>query len=429
MKQRSGEDGTARKIGREGRRLVAFIIMSVVIFSTAGPARAADDSLSLRFDRSAVADLLPLIASHFGLDLFTAGEPPGILSISLEDRTLDSVMDEILLGTGYTWQIAGKTLRILPDDLIVSRTYNLDHITVEEIRENAMNILGDADFASSPSSNSITIVGSAANIRNFTDMIREMDIAPRQVDIRARMIEVNVTDLQTLGVNWLFQWDDQFQSVQATGTVNDPVPPSLKILYSRLTNFQADAVVDAILSNTESKVISAPRIASANNQVAKILVGERLPYTRFSSESATGAVQEEVDFVDVGIKLEVTPIISADSMVVMIVNVEISEVLDKEVQGIPRIGTREAHTRVAARSGETIVIGGLRKNQKIENSTGIPFLSRIPLLGRLFRYESVEEKDMEILIFLTPSVVGPGGSVIGWTGRVIEESDLGDEAF
>ena len=403
--------------------------MAVVLISLAGPARAEDETLSLRFDRTAVSYLLPVIADHFDLDLVTTGEPPGVVSIALEDRSLDSVMDEILFGTGYTWQISGQTLRVLPGDLTVSRTFHLDHVAVEEIRENALDILGDADLAASPSSNSITIVGTAADIRNFTDLIRETDIVPRQVDIRARMIEVNVTDLQTLGVNWMFQWDDQIQSVQATGTVNDPVPPALNIQYSRLTDFQADAMVDAILSNTDSKVISAPRITSANNQTAKILVGERLPYTRFSSESATGAVQEEVDFVDVGIQLEVTPIISADSMVVMIVDAEISEVLDKEVQGIPRIGTREAHTRVAARSGETLVIGGLRKIQTVENRTGIPFLSRIPFLGRLFRYENTEEKEMEILIFLTPSLVGPGGSAIGWDGRLIEESDTGDGAF
>ncbi|MFH1276920.1 MAG: hypothetical protein ABIK65_00850 [Candidatus Eisenbacteria bacterium] len=403
-----------------GRLLCAALLGALLL---APRTVAAGGAMSLRFDRIPVAELLPLIADHYGLDLIVAGEPPGTVSVDLKDSALGEVLGEILVGTGYTYMLTERTIRIMPGTTVVGRTFHLDHLNALTLADDAASILTEAELTPNLTANALTVVGTAVDVRNLEDMIQETDVEPRQVDIRSRMIEVNVGELQTLGVDWFLQWSDDIQSADARGNVNDPSFPNLRLGFSRLTTWQADAVLEAILSNTDSRVISSPRIAAANNETSKILVGERLPYTRLTVETASGGVQEEVDFVDVGVQLEVTPLISSDSMVTMIVNAEISEVLDQEVQGIPRIGTREAHTRVVARSGETLVIGGLRKNQEIESVSGIPYVSRIPFLGRLFRYESVRHAQTEILIFLTPVIMGSNSTPIDFTGRLVREEE------
>lgn len=403
-----------------GRLLSAALLGSLLL----APSRAgAAGEMNLRFDQIRVVDLLPLVADAYGLELLVAGEPPGVVSVDLKERELGEILDEVLLGTEYTYLITERTIRIVPGSTVVGRTFHLDHLNALTLSEDAAGVLMEAELSPNVTANAVTVVGAASDVRRLADLIRETDIAPRQVDIRSRMIEVNVGDVQSLGIDWFLQWNDDLQGADATGDVNAPSFPNLRLRYSRLTTWQADAVLEAILGNTDSRVISSPRIAAANNETAKILVGERLPYTRLTVETASGGVQEEVDFVDVGVQLEVTPLISADSIITMIVNAEISEVLDQEVQGIPRIGTREAHTRVVAGSGETLVIGGLRKNQEVESVSGIPYLSRIPFLGRLFRYERTQMATTEILIFLTPTLMDTQTTPIDFTGRLVRPEE------
>lgn len=409
-----------------GDRLRVAAILAALFLGSVTAGGAGD--ISLRFDRIPVTDLLPLIADHYGLDLVVAGEPAGVVSVDLRDRTLDEVLGEVLLGTGFTHLVSNRTIRIVPGDAMVSRTYHLDYLEAVATSEAAANILADAEIAPDAASNTVTLVGSAYDARHLEDMFREADTPPRQVDIRSRMVEVNVTSLENLGIDWFFRWNDDIQDARATTVVNNAAVPNLRLAYSRLTTWQADAVLQAIMNDTDSRIIASPHISTANNQTSKILVGERVPYTRLTVETVSGAVQEEVDFVDVGVQLEVTPLIASDSIVIMTVSAEISEVLDQEVQGIPRIGTREAHTRVAAGTGETLVIGGLRKHSEIQSVSGVPIVGRIPFLGRLFRYESVQQLETEVLIFLMPTIVGTESTRIEFSDRLIEEHEtrLGD---
>lgn len=397
-----GKSSTGRSLVVTALALAAFALSSV----PASHAQSEDNSL--QFDLIAIQSLLPLVAETFGVNLVQSGAVPGSVSLSIEGLSLRRTLDEVLLGTGYTYHLSNGVLRIIPSTTVLSLTLPLNHLAAVETKEILTDIIGEAQLAAEPISNSITAVGPAADLRRIEDAVLHYDIPPRQVQIFSRMIEINITEHEALGIDWSSSWDDQVQSATGRTNVNVDPSPDFSINYSRLSDWELNAVLNAIETTTDARIISRPVLVMANQVTSKILVGERVPYTRFVNETDSGNTLEEVDFIDVGIQLEVTPIIASDSMIIMQIDAELSQVLDKEVQGVPRIGSREAHTRVAVKSGETAVIGGLRKEEMTTTVRGVPFLSSIPFLGRFFRSEDDLILQSELVIFMTPTLVDIG---------------------
>ncbi len=389
-------------------RTVALAGLLLLTVLTPAAPTAQTESNSFNFDRIAVQSLLPILAEAYEVNLIQTGEVPGFVSLSIEDRPLRSVLGDVLLGTGFTYHLANDRLRVIPGSTLLDITIPLGRLDAIEAKETLADIRGGARIAADRISNSLAVVGPAADLRRIEDALLRFDVNPRQVQILGRMIEINLTDHQALGIDWSSSWDDNVQSASGATRLNIDPTPNIIMNYSRLTDWELEAVLNAIETNTDSRIISRPLLVMSNQETAKILVGERVPYTRFVNETDAGGIQEEVDFIDVGVQLEVTAIISDDSLITLTIDAELSQVLDKEVQGIPRIGSREAHTRIAVRSGETAVIGGLRKEDLTITTRGIPYLSSIPFLGRLFRSEDEVATESELIIFLTATVVDIG---------------------
>jgi general secretion pathway protein D len=169
---------------------------------------------------------------------------------------------------------------------------------------------------------------------------------------------------------------------------------------------QIELMLRALRGSSYSELLSKPRIVTLNGEEAKMLVGERVPYVKASTATATGNVLQEVEFVDVGILLKVTPrIIAEENMVIIDVQPEVSEVLDKTIQGVPRIGPREAKTRVAVKNGETVIIGGLIKKDKLWADSGTPLLEKIPLINLFFKNRTDSKSERELIVFITPHIL------------------------
>jgi type II secretory pathway component GspD/PulD (secretin) len=171
-----------------------------------------------------------------------------------------------------------------------------------------------------------------------------------------------------------------------------------------------DVLVNYLQTLGKSKIIASPSIAVVNNQEAKIHIGERRAYvtTTVTTGTTTTTTSEEVTFVDVGVRLSVTPMINEDGYITMKVKPEISSVIGNITTSsnniVPIIDTNMAETTVMAKNGSTIIIGGLGREEKIEDSRGVPILSKIPFLGALFRTSSNRTERVELVIMLTPII-------------------------
>jgi type IV pilus assembly protein PilQ len=186
-------------------------------------------------------------------------------------------------------------------------------------------------------------------------------------------------------------------------------------------NKDYDMMINYLNTIGKSRVLSNPRMVVVNNQEAKIHIGERQAYvtTTTSTGQSTSTVSEEVQFVDVGIQLSVTPTINDDGYITMKVRPEVSTVSSTLTtptgNKIPIIDTSLTETTVMMIDGTTLLIGGLRKEEKANTSQGLPFLGDIPFLGRFFKTASDKTTRTELLVMITPHII---------TG---EELDIGDE--
>jgi len=186
-----------------------------------------------------------------------------------------------------------------------------------------------------------------------------------------------------------------------------------------------DALFDYLQTLGETQVISNPKIVAVNNQEAKIHVGEKQAYvtTTTTTGQATSTVAEEVMFVDVGIQLSVTPTINDDGFITMKVKPEVSSVAEMLItptkNQIPIIDTSLTETTVMVKDGMTIIIGGMRKDERTNVAKQTPFLGRIPLLNYFFKSSSAKTDRIELLVLITPHIIS------GDTLSTGDEKDFG----
>ncbi|MBU1044384.1 MAG: hypothetical protein KJ915_08335 [Candidatus Omnitrophica bacterium] len=185
-----------------------------------------------------------------------------------------------------------------------------------------------------------------------------------------------------------------------------------------------DMVLTYIQTVTSSKLLSNPKIAVTNNQEARIHVGAREAYvtTTTTSGQSTSTISEDVQFIDIGIQMDVVPRINEDGFIDLKLKTEVSSVLETLVtptgNQIPIVDTSLAETTALVKDGATLVIGGLRREEKVQIKQRVPFISSIPIIGLLFQKSSDVKNVTELLIMITPTIIS-GEALVAAQGDVI----------
>ncbi len=261
-------------------------------------------------------------------------------------------------------------------------------------------------------SNQIIIIDTEFKIKELAKIIVQLDHKQKEVLIEARIVQVVLKDEFKMGVDFeaIAKGIDGLEIKSTMGGTGTTTNGSLAIGTLSTDNYHA--VIQALATANKTHVLSNPRIAVINNQEAHILVGTSKPYvttTTSTPVSGQNTVAEEVKFIDVGVKLSVTPIIHQDGFITMKIRPEISSAIDsiKTSQNnvIPIVEKSEVETMVRVKDGVTIMIGGLIKEEKSRSNSKVPLLGDIPLLGSAFKNESRGTQRTEIIIFITPKII------------------------
>jgi type IV pilus assembly protein PilQ len=274
--------------------------------------------------------------------------------------------------------------------------------------------------------NTLVITDVEENVREIAEMAKKLDLPTDQVRIDARIVETSRDFSQELGIRWGFQAQKNVGSrSHPTGTltvgspaggdiVNLPVPTppgtfpagvfSFGWLSDKVGLRSLDVELSAMEETGDVKIVSKPSVLVVENQEAEIFVGEKVPVAEgYDAETAQVSIRLE----DVGTKLKITPQITRDGSIFMLVDVETSEISGQTtIQGEPydTLGTKRATTQVLVKDGETVVIGGLLSTRKEENRDRVPFLSRVPIMGLLFKRKEDVSEYRELMIFITPQI-------------------------
>ncbi|MBE9540555.1 MAG: type II secretion system secretin GspD [Proteobacteria bacterium] len=271
-------------------------------------------------------------------------------------------------------------------------------------------MLDEVRVVADEENNALMIYATGKEYRKIKVALEQLDVVATQVIIEASILEVSLTDELKYGLEWTFNnsigsdYDGVGVLAAATGGPAAVVPG---FSYT-VTNAMGDisAVLNALAQESLINVISTPSVMVLDNHVAYIHVGDQVPVNTGTTVSSGGTTVENITFKDTGVKLSVKPSVNAGGLVTMDIEQSVTDVgLIDPATNQRSFLERSISSRVAVRSSESVVLGGLIRENATDASSGIPFLHSLPLIGPLFGTVSKTDRRTELLVIITPRVI------------------------
>jgi type IV pilus secretin PilQ/predicted competence protein len=293
---------------------------------------------------------------------------------------------------------------------LFTRIVAVDYANAGELQETLAKMVSDRGHVEvDKRTNALVVTDIEPRVAQIEAMINRLDSETVQVEIMAKIVDVDATESRQLGISWGAS-NLHSPSVNATGQValepGELVDPAADMRVAVIRSFgEIEARLQALEKSNKAEIVSTPRITTVDNRMASILVGKEVPLiTLYYAGNAITELKK------VGIALEVTPHVNADNEITMDLHPEVSDLASQSTAAGSVVFTMtEADTRVLVQDGQTAVIAGLIRGSETTYESGIPYLKDVPLLGNLFKTSDKRIEKRELLIFITPRIVRPGG--------------------
>ena len=405
------------------------------------------ERITLDFQNADLLNVLRLIAEVSGLNVITAEGVGGKISMRMQDVPWDQALDIILKTKGLGQVREGNVVRIAPravleGEKLAAIKAKQAEIKVEDLvleivpisYSKAEDLVGQlSSFLSVRGSvttdkrtNSLIVKDIEENIEKIKDLVAELDIPTPQVRIEARIVIVDEGYVKNLGIQWGATYDNGSTAISglsgveqgASGTfdslVNMPASNAQTILgfsFGSVGNFSnLDLRLSALEQTNNGRIISSPSLLVIQNETANIEVNNPFPENRTSTEvSDDGATTTtEVSFPDIWTKLKITPQVTSSDDIFMEVHVEKDSKGQQAIfdnNTFTGVNSHKLETKIILQNHGTAVIGGLFTENEKDGNSSVPFFSKIPVLGWLFKNKNSENSKAELLIFINASVV------------------------
>ncbi|MBA4501549.1 type II secretion system secretin GspD [Marinobacterium marinum] len=274
--------------------------------------------------------------------------------------------------------------------------------------------VGDVEIIADIENNALLIMASPTDYDKVYRAIQKLDVLPLQVLVEATIVEVSLEDELRYGLNWFFK-SHLGNSSSGTGTLgsfSQAAADALKTAtFEVFKAGQTRALLNMLASDSRLNVVSSPSLMVLDNHTAEIRVGDQVPI-RTSSTTNTASdnlnTTSTIQYRDTGVLLEVTPRVNAGGMVVLDITQEVNDVAEETTSSTidsPTIVQRRINTSVAVQSGETLVLGGLIKENRSNGSEGVPYLRHMPVVGWAFGSRGKSINRTELVVMITPTAV------------------------
>jgi type IV pilus assembly protein PilQ len=385
------------------------------------------EKISLDFKDADIKNILRLIADISGQNMIISDNAKGKITLKLEDIPWDEALD-IILETNRLGKIVTNTVtRIETNDQIkrineeklmaqkseenlaelVIKSYEISYAKAADLAKfiTKMGVLSDRGSVNSfDLTNKLSVQEIEENIHRIEQLINEQDIPTRQVLIEAKIVQSNPTYLKQLGVQWTAAYNTTSNGDIITGLGG----VKLGGVDQGLVNFgylsdslDLDVTLTALENEGELKILSSPKVLGLDNMEARIKQGVALPYLELSEEGVTST-----EFKDMVLELKVTPKITpAGTISIHVFVTKNQPSAQTGFGGEPGIDIREVETDLLIESGKTIVIGGIYETEEQKITEKVPFFGDIPYLRKFFTFELTRETLVEMLVFLTVTIV------------------------
>ncbi len=382
-------------------------------------------TIDIDVQAATVTSVLRMFSEFSGENIIAGPEVDGKITAKIAGVPWLKALDTVLRTNGYGWQRDGDIIRISTLEKI--DTERLNEEVVERRREAFLPLetavvkvsYAKADEMTQPleillssrgkieadeRTNAIIVTDIRPKVEAIREMAQILDFKTPQVEIIAKLVDVDARKIRDLGIDWSTTGFNQGDAT-ADYSVTAGLPSAVGLVDFSLVGTDADlnATLEMLERHDHAEIISNPRITTADNKEAKIVVGKKIPL--IVSDESGNAITE---LTTIGIKLTVVPHINQDDRITLDLNPEVSDLsAQATVQGGIVIVTAEANTRVIVENGQTAVIGGLIRTNESSVESGVPFLMDVPFLGNLFKSKNTVREERELLIFVTPRIIRP----------------------
>lgn len=378
---------------------------------------ASPETIVIEYIEADIQNVLRTLASKAGINMILGDEVAGKVTVHLENVSYEDAMQLIVESKGYAYVKDKKIVKVkskesLEAEPVEISVRTLNYAKADDVKKSIDPVLTrQGKIQVDVRSNTLIISDAPSNLAKIMPIIDLLDTQTPQVMIEAKFVETTKNPKKDLGINWsqtLLHHELSAGDFSLTKDLSGgPWIPSTVLLDAG----EARVVFSYLNSDTDTELLANPRIVTTDNGKAKISISTQYPIPQFSFSEQTGSFQVQgFEYKDIGIILNVTPRINKNEFVTLEVSPEASSSSEnatlQQVE-IPIINTRTATTTVLIKSGNTLAIGGLMRQDVSDSYTKVPVFGDIPGIGAFFRSKSLNKVKRDLLIFLTPTIVGP----------------------
>jgi len=355
------------------------------------------------------------------------------VNVLLRDTPIEQVLEVILTSHQLGKKVLNSnTLLIYPqaraaqyEELFV-RSFYLTHMDAKRALNMMKTVLRASDVYIDEKLNTLVMRDTMDRIKVAEKLIASQDLNEPEVMLEVEVMEINRRNLENLGIQYPTQIGVGVQG-NAAGSSSGTQPQAGKLTLTELRNFNGGLgvfsindpaiVLNLLHQDTDTNLLASPKIRVKNRDRAKIHVGDKIPVLT-SVASAQGFVSQNVNYIEVGIKLDVEPVIQMQDQVSIKVGMEVSNITDQVTtsSGVLAytIGSRNANTTLQLRNNETQILAGLFRDDEQKTRRKVPGLGNLPLIGKLFSSNNEDKRKNEIVLLITPRIMhnlSPASSV------------------
>jgi type IV pilus assembly protein PilQ len=408
--------------------------------------------ITVVWDRANIADVVAGFAAFSGRTIILGKDVKGEVNAEIRNQPWPQAFQAILASQGLSAQeMPGGIIRVdAPSALAVldslepleTAVVRINYGKAKEMTKSIEGSLtkGRGKIVADDNSNSLIITDTRSRISNLTDFVRGLDIRTPQVSIKAKIVFVDRTDIEQLGIKYDLGSPNQFfnqlvrrvnpdvptpndpsgaggivdlggNSVSAVGNASSSIVGSaLDLIFSTaIGGFSLTTFLSALERQDLSDIQAEPVITTLDNRKADILVGEETPVRVIDAGTGGASATSNVQFKETGIRLTVTPHVTSNRQISMELHTERSSLQELAAADLGFIfQTQKADNQLLVNDGETAVIGGLTVTEVKNTRSGIPLLSGLPIIGKLFSFSSSTENRRDLIILVTPRIIDDG---------------------
>jgi type II secretory pathway component HofQ len=420
----------SREFFRKGFALGLTILATVALSPhPAGAVRSEVDTegmavIDIDVQNASTASVLRMFSEFSGRNIVAGPEVNGKITAKLTAVPWLQALDTVLRTNGYGWEEMGQVIRVstlerlnnerLNEEVLERKReefipletsiFRVSYAKADEMKQPLEILLSSrGEIETDERTNALVITDIPLRVARVREMALVLDYKTPQVEINAKLVDVDARVIRNLGIDWSVTGLNKGDGNVDYEVHAAELPGPVGVVRGGLSGTDADfsATIEMLERQDKAEIISNPRITTADNKEARIIVGKKIPLV-VADESGNAITQ----LTTIGIKLTVIPHINQDDRITLDLTPEVSDLsAQATVQGGIVIVTAEASTRVIVANGQTAVIGGLIRTNESTVNTGVPVLMDIPVIGNLFRNSNKVKEERELLIFVTPKII------------------------